>query len=75
VPNCSETGVLGAAAGVVGTLAALEALKEITGVGEGLAGKLLIYEALSTRFRTVIVPPDPNCSFCRRSSPPQGASR
>jgi len=65
VPSCSETGVLGAAAGVVGTLAALEALKEITGVGEGLAGKLLIYEALSASFRTVTVPPDPNCSFCR----------
>lgn len=65
VASCSETGVLGAAAGVVGTLAALEALKEIAGVGEGLAGKLLIYEALSARFRTVIVSPDPNCSFCR----------
>ena len=42
VPSCSETGVLGAAAGVMGSLQALEVLKEITGVGESLAGKFLI---------------------------------
>ncbi len=63
-PSCSETGVLGAAAGVMGTLQALEVLKEITGAGETLAGRLLIYEALSTRFRTVRVPPDPACALC-----------
>jgi adenylyltransferase/sulfurtransferase len=61
VPSCSETGVLGAAAGVMGSLAALEVLKEITGMGDGLAGKLLIYEALSARFRTVSLSPDPAC--------------
>jgi molybdopterin/thiamine biosynthesis adenylyltransferase len=61
VQNCSETGVLGAAAGVMGSLAALEVLKEITGMGDGLAGKLLIYEALSVRFRTVSLSPDPAC--------------
>jgi len=64
VGSCSETGVIGAAAGVMGTLAALEVLKEITGIGQGLAGKLLIYEALSTRFRTVTLKPDPNCPLC-----------
>ena len=63
-PSCSETGVLGAAAGVMGTLQALEVLKEIAGVGESLAGKLLIYEALATRFRTVTVRPDPACALC-----------
>lgn len=63
-PSCSETGVLGAAAGVVGTLAALEVLKEIIGIGAGLTGKLLIYEALSARFRTLTVPPDPACPLC-----------
>ncbi|MBI1329111.1 MAG: molybdopterin-synthase adenylyltransferase MoeB [Alphaproteobacteria bacterium] len=63
-PSCSETGVLGAAAGVMGTLQALEILKEITGAGESMAGRLLIYEALSTRFRTVRVPKDPNCALC-----------
>jgi molybdopterin/thiamine biosynthesis adenylyltransferase len=64
VPSCSETGVIGAAAGVMGSLAALEVLKEIGGFGEGLAGKLLIYEALSARFRTVILRPDPACKLC-----------
>jgi adenylyltransferase/sulfurtransferase len=60
-PNCSETGVIGAAAGVMGSLAALEVLKEITGIGESLAGRLLIYEALAVRFRTVTLKPDPAC--------------
>jgi molybdopterin/thiamine biosynthesis adenylyltransferase len=64
VPNCSETGVIGAAAGVMGSLAALEVLKEIGGFGESLAGRLLIYEALSARFRTVILRPDPACKLC-----------
>jgi molybdopterin/thiamine biosynthesis adenylyltransferase len=63
-PSCSETGVLGAAAGVMGTLQALEVIKEITGVGDSMAGKLLIYEALTTRFRTVRVKPDPECALC-----------
>ena len=63
VPNCSETGVLGAAAGVMGSLQALELLKEITGIGTGLAGRLLIYEALTARFRTITVPRDPACSL------------
>jgi molybdopterin/thiamine biosynthesis adenylyltransferase len=63
-PSCSETGVLGAAAGVMGTLQALEILKEILGIGESLAGKLLIYEALATRFRNVKVRPDPACRLC-----------
>ncbi len=67
VPNCSETGVLGAAAGVMGTLQALEVIKEITGIGESMAGRLLIYEALATRFRTVRVKPDPQCALCGKN--------
>jgi molybdopterin/thiamine biosynthesis adenylyltransferase len=63
-PSCSETGILGAAAGVMGTLQALEVLKEILSLGESLAGKLLIYDALSTRFRTVRMRPDPACPLC-----------
>lgn len=63
VGNCSETGVLGAAAGVMGSLQALEVLKEITGAGQGLAGRLLLYDALSARFRTISVPRDPGCSL------------
>jgi molybdopterin-synthase adenylyltransferase len=64
VPSCSETGVIGAATGVMGSLAALEVLKEIAGIGESLAGRLLIYEALPARFRTVNLPPDPACKIC-----------
>jgi molybdopterin-synthase adenylyltransferase len=63
-PSCSEAGVLGAAAGVMGTLQALEVLKEITGIGESLAGKLLIYDALATRFRSVRIRPDKECALC-----------
>ncbi len=62
--SCSEAGVLGAAAGVMGTLQALEVLKEITGAGQSMAGRLLIYEALDTRFRTVTLKPDPACPLC-----------
>jgi len=64
VPSCSEAGVLGAAAGVMGTLQTLEVMKEIIGIGESLAGKLLIYEALAARFRNVRVKPDPACALC-----------
>jgi adenylyltransferase/sulfurtransferase len=64
VPNCSETGVLGAAAGVMGSLQALEVLKEAAGLGTGLAGKILIYKALSTEFRTVRLTKDPACPLC-----------
>jgi molybdopterin/thiamine biosynthesis adenylyltransferase len=67
VPNCSEAGVLGAAAGVMGTLQALEVIKEITGIGESMAGRLLIYDALATRFRTVRVKPDPECRLCGKT--------
>lgn len=59
VPNCSEVGVLGAVVGVIGTLLATETLKEITGTGESLAGRLLIYDAKDARFDTVRVPWDP----------------
>lgn len=63
-PSCSETGVLGAAAGVMGSLQALEVLKEIVGVGQSMAGTLLIFDALATRFRNVKVRPDPDCALC-----------
>jgi adenylyltransferase/sulfurtransferase len=64
VPSCSEAGVLGAAAGVMGSLAALEVLKEIAGIGTGLAGKILSYKALSAEFRTARLAPDPACPLC-----------
>lgn len=59
VAPCSEVGVLGAIAGVVGTLQATEVIKEITGIGTGLVGKLLLYNALETEFQTVNINWDP----------------
>lgn len=64
VPNCSETGVLGAAAGVMGSLQALEVLKEAAGLGTGLAGKVLVYKALTAEFHAVRLPRDPDCPLC-----------
>jgi molybdopterin-synthase adenylyltransferase len=64
VPACSEAGVLGAVTGVMGTLQATEVLKEILGVGESLSGRLLIWDALETRFRTVRLRKDPGCPLC-----------
>ncbi len=59
VANCSEVGILGAVAGVMGTLQALEIIKEITGVGDSLAGRLMIYDARACRFQSVNVAWDP----------------
>ncbi|MGB0920380.1 MAG: HesA/MoeB/ThiF family protein [Alphaproteobacteria bacterium] len=64
VENCAEGGILGAVAGVMGTLQATEVLKEILGIGDSLAGKLLLYDALGARHRTVRFPRDPACVFC-----------
>ena len=58
--NCSEVGVLGAVAGVMGTLQAVEVLKEITGAGDSMAGNLTIYDALGGRFQNITLKWDPN---------------
>ncbi len=62
--NCDEEGILGVVTGVVGTLAATEALKEILGLGTSLAGRLLIYSALDSQLRTVKLNADPDCPDC-----------
>lgn len=59
VPNCAEAGVLGSVVGVIGTLQATEVIKEITGFGTSLAGRLLLYDAKDTRFETIRVAWDP----------------
>lgn len=64
VPTCATGGVLGALAGVMGTLQATEALKELLGVGTGLSGRLLIYDGLAAEFRKVRVKRDPDCRLC-----------
>jgi molybdopterin-synthase adenylyltransferase len=60
VANCAEVGVLGSVVGVVGSLAATEILKEITGAGDTLAGRLLMYDALAARFETIKFAWDPD---------------
>lgn len=59
VDNCAEVGILGAVAGVLGTLQATEIIKEIIGIGDSLAGRLLIYDARACRFENVTVAWDP----------------
>ena len=59
VAPCSEAGILGAVAGVIGCLAAVEVVKELLGLGESLVGRLLLYDALQARFSTVAYGWDP----------------
>ena len=64
VPSCQEAGILGAVAGVIGTIQANEVLKYILGIGNLLTGKLLVFNALDSSFRQVKVPRDPKCPVC-----------
>lgn len=64
VPTCKQAGVIGAMAGVIGCLQAMEAVKYLTGAGELLTGKLLTYDALTNNIRTVKIPRDHNCAVC-----------
>ncbi len=64
VPTCSEAGILGAVTGVMGSLQAAEVLKEVLGIGEGLSGRLLVWDALAARIRTIRLPRDPACPLC-----------
>lgn len=64
VPNCQEAGVLGVLAGTMGILQASEAIKELLGIGDTIADKLLIYDALEMKFRKVGRPKDPACPLC-----------
>ena len=64
VPRCETAGILGAIAGVMGTLQATEVLKEILGIGESLSGTLLVYDALRAGFHKIKLPRDPECPTC-----------
>ena len=64
VPSCQEAGVLGALAGVIGVLQAVETVKEILGIGETLAGHLLLFDALRMSFKKLKVRKDPKCALC-----------
>ena len=64
VPTCGEAGILGAVTGVMGSLQATEVLKELLGIGESLSGRLLVWDALAARVRTIRLPRDPACPLC-----------
>ena len=64
VQDCNDAGVLGVLPGIVGVLQATEVLKAICGLGDSLAGRLLLIEALGARFQTIRVARDPQCPMC-----------
>ncbi|GAB4122800.1 MAG: molybdopterin-synthase adenylyltransferase MoeB [Roseiflexaceae bacterium] len=64
VPSCAEGGVLGVLPGVIGTIQATEAIKLMTGIGEPLIGRLMLYDALSMRFRELKLRRNPDCPVC-----------
>ncbi len=64
VPRCETAGILGAVAGVMGTLQAVEVLKELLGLGDSLDGTLLLYDALRARFHAIRIGKDPECPTC-----------
>ncbi len=66
--TCARVGVIGALAGVVGSMAALESVKIITGAGTALTGRLMLYDGLAGTARTVTVAPDPACPVCSHNS-------
>src|SRR3712207_4042172 len=64
VPSCAEGGVLGILPGAIGTIQATETVKLLLGIGEPLIGRLLLYDALSMRFREMKLRKDPDCPVC-----------
>lgn len=64
VPSCSEAGVIGPLPGVIGAMMAVEALKLLSGAGELLAGRMLIYDALYAQTRTIAMQPRADCPVC-----------
>ena len=68
IPRCETAGILGAVAGVLGTLQAVEVLKELLGLGESLSGTLLLYDALRARCHRIAIPKDPDCPTCGRAA-------
>jgi adenylyltransferase/sulfurtransferase len=64
VPSCAEGGVLGVLCASIGSIQATEAIKLITGIGEPLVGRLMVYDALAMTYRTLAVARDPGCAIC-----------
>jgi len=64
VPSCAEGGVLGVLCASIGSIQVTEAIKLITGIGESLAGRLMIYDALEMSYRSLNIRKDPDCAIC-----------
>jgi molybdopterin-synthase adenylyltransferase len=64
VPSCSQAGILGALAGTLGCMQATEVVKEVLGIGESLAGTLVLYDGLAARMDRFTIPKDPDCAMC-----------
>jgi len=64
VPRCAEAGILGAVAGVIGTLQATEVLKELMGLGDSMSGQLLVFDAMGMTFRKIRYKRSPSCPLC-----------
>jgi len=64
VPSCAEGGVLGVLPGIIGVIQATESLKLLTGIGQPLIGRFLIYDALNMKFRELKLRKDPDCPVC-----------
>lgn len=64
IPSCQEAGVLGSAAGIVGSLMAHEALKALLGFGEPLGNRLVVFDGVASRFREIPVRRNPGCAVC-----------
>jgi len=67
-PSCNEAGVIGVVPGIIGLLQALEVIKLVTGIGETLAGRLLLFDGRTTRLREVRLSADPDCRYCAGGS-------
>jgi len=64
IPSCSETGVLGAVPGIMGTLQAVEVIKQLTGIGETLLNKIIMFDALNTEFTLLDIYKEDSCVLC-----------
>ncbi len=64
VPSCAEGGVLGVLCASIGSIQVTEAIKVLTGIGEPLVGRLMIYDALEMNYRTLNIKKDPDCAIC-----------
>ena len=67
VPSCAEGGVLGVLCASIGSIQVTEAIKLLTGIGEPLVGRLMIYDALEMNYRTLNIKKDPDCVICGKN--------